>query len=168
MFFNFETSCLIIVIIVKNNEIGSAFAFLMVLSSKGKERVRLFLHFILIVFFQALLFLPNLVSTSASASELYLQNPSYLIAQSDPDEAFDPFTDYSEFDESSDEEADINFFQNGRFFTFGLITGTRGFTGNFKKYTHQVLLLDLFLVTFLIYDLDLLLEYSPATMMSLL
>lgn len=56
---------------------------------------------------------------------------SYLLAQVDPDEAYDPFTDYSEFDEESDEEADINFFRNGRFFTLGLAGGTRGFTGNF-------------------------------------
>ncbi|WP_413557062.1 outer membrane beta-barrel protein [Bdellovibrio sp. HCB209] len=55
----------------------------------------------------------------------------YLIAQSDPDEAFDPFSDYSEFDEDSDEEADVNFFRNGRFFTVGLAGGYRGFTGNF-------------------------------------
>lgn len=58
---------------------------------------------------------------------------SYLIAQSDPDEAFDPFSDYSEFDEASDEEADINFFRNGRFFTVGVIGGARGFTGNWNK-----------------------------------
>lgn len=57
----------------------------------------------------------------------------YLIAQSDPDEAFDPFSDYSEFDEASDEEADINFFRNGRFFTVGLVGGVRNFTGNFAK-----------------------------------
>jgi len=55
------------------------------------------------------------------------------IAQSDPDEAYDPFSDYSEFDESTDEEADINFFRNGRFFTVGLVFGTRGFTSNFDK-----------------------------------
>lgn len=58
---------------------------------------------------------------------------SYLLAQSDPDEAFDPFSDYSEFDEASDEEADINFFRNGRFFTVGLAGGNRSFTGNFSK-----------------------------------
>ncbi len=57
---------------------------------------------------------------------------SYLLAQSDPDEAYDPFIDYSEFDEASDEEADINFFRHGRFFTVGLAAGQRDFTGNFK------------------------------------
>lgn len=58
---------------------------------------------------------------------------AYLLAQTDPDEAYDPFTDYSEFDEESDEEADINFFRNGRFFTMGLAGGTRGFTGNMSE-----------------------------------
>ena len=57
---------------------------------------------------------------------------SYLLSQSDPDEAYDPFIDYSEFDEASDEEADINFFRHGRFFTVGLAGGQRDFTGNFK------------------------------------
>lgn len=54
----------------------------------------------------------------------------YLIAQTDPDESFDPFSDYSEFDEASDEEADINFFRNGRFLTIGVSGGMRMFTGN--------------------------------------
>lgn len=66
-----------------------------------------------------------------------LTAPAYsrttLLAQTDPDEAYDPFSDYSEFDEASDEEADINFFRNGRFFTVGLAGGMRGFTGNFGK-----------------------------------
>lgn len=55
---------------------------------------------------------------------------SYLLAQTDPDESFDPFSDYSEFDEASDEEADVNFFRNGRFFTIGVSAGMRTFTGN--------------------------------------
>ncbi|QDK47468.1 hypothetical protein DOM22_10625 [Bdellovibrio sp. ZAP7] len=68
------------------------------------------------------------------APQAYAQSSDqkhYLIAQSDPDEAFDPFSDYSEFDEDSDEEADVNFFRNGRFFTVGLAGGYTGFTGNF-------------------------------------
>lgn len=62
-----------------------------------------------------------------------LAEKSYLLAQSDPDEAYDPFIDYSEFDEASDEEADINFFKHGRFFTVGLAAGQRYFTGNFSS-----------------------------------
>jgi hypothetical protein len=46
----------------------------------------------------------------------------------DADDTYDPFADYSEFEESADEEADINFFRNGRFFTLGFTGGYRGFT----------------------------------------
>lgn len=49
------------------------------------------------------------------------------------DDAYDPFSDYSEFDEASDEEADINFFKNGRFLTAGVQIGQRGFTQNLNK-----------------------------------
>lgn len=50
-----------------------------------------------------------------------------LIAQEGYD-AYDPFADYSEFDEATDEEADIYFFKNGRFFTVGFFGGYRSFT----------------------------------------
>lgn len=59
--------------------------------------------------------------------------PRMAMAQTDPDESYDPFTDYSEFDEASDEEADINFFRNGRFFTVGFAGGPRQFTENMGK-----------------------------------
>lgn len=55
--------------------------------------------------------------------------PQTAFGQTDPEEAYDPFTDYSEFDEASDEEADINFFRNGRFLTVGLAAGPQTFTG---------------------------------------
>lgn len=44
------------------------------------------------------------------------------------DDTYDPFADYSEFEESAEEEADINFFRNGRFFTLGFQGGYRDFT----------------------------------------
>lgn len=72
----------------------------------------------------------------AQVAEHYIdstQSTQYLLAQSDPEDIYDPFSDYSEFDEASDEEADINFFRHGRFFTVGLTAGYRGFTGNFQK-----------------------------------
>lgn len=71
--------------------------------------------------------LPALAQYQAS------ERPPLLLAQTDPDEAYDPFTDYSEFDEASDEEADVNFFRTGRFFTVGLAGGYRAFTGNFAQ-----------------------------------
>src|SRR5690606_18407978 len=43
----------------------------------------------------------------------------------------DPFADFSEFEDSAEEEADINFFQNGRFFTLGFIGGYRRWTGTY-------------------------------------
>ncbi len=55
--------------------------------------------------------------------------PGVLIAQADADDAYDPFADYSEFEESMDEEEDINFFRNGRLLTLGFIGGYRGWTG---------------------------------------
>jgi len=81
----------------------------------------------------------SLCSAAPAFAQSYLSNnnhqeqKSYLLAQADPDEAYDPFSDYSEFDEASDEEADINFFRNGRFFTVGMEGGMRGYTGNFSK-----------------------------------
>jgi hypothetical protein len=62
-----------------------------------------------------------------------LENNSLLFAQATDDDAFDPFSDYSEFDEATDEEADINFFKNGRFLTVGLQLGFKGFTGDLSS-----------------------------------
>lgn len=78
------------------------------------------------------------MSSKAFAYEFQTLNPkpqgSYLLAQAESgDDAYDPFADYSEFDENSDEEADINFFRNGRFFTVGLNLGMRGFTQELGK-----------------------------------
>lgn len=56
-----------------------------------------------------------------------------LYAQSESSDAFDPFSDYSEFDQDSDEEADVNFFRNGRLLTLGLAAGPRQFTGNMSS-----------------------------------
>lgn len=51
----------------------------------------------------------------------------------DIDEGFDPFADYNENEQSAEEEADINFFKNGRFLTLGLMLGYRGFTDGFSQ-----------------------------------
>jgi hypothetical protein len=57
----------------------------------------------------------------------------------DVDEGFDPFSDYNEVEQSAEEEADINFFKNGRFLTLGLLVGYRGFTDGFSQgYTPNV------------------------------
>lgn len=54
--------------------------------------------------------------------------PGRLFAQSSETDAYDPFVDYSEFEEATQEEADINFFRNGRFFTLGFNFGIRKLT----------------------------------------
>ncbi len=47
----------------------------------------------------------------------------------DVDESFDPFSDYNEFEQDAEEEADINFFKNGRYLSLGLQLGYRGYLG---------------------------------------
>ncbi len=56
-----------------------------------------------------------------------------LSAKAQTDEAvYDPFIDYSEFEEAGEEEADINFFRNGRLLTAALLVGQRQFTEGMK------------------------------------
>ena len=57
-----------------------------------------------------------------------LHIPGLKVAQFDADDTYDPFADYSEFDEAQEEEADINFFRHGRFVTLGVLGGMRGWT----------------------------------------
>jgi hypothetical protein len=54
-------------------------------------------------------------------------------AQFDADDSFDPFADYSEFEAAEDEEADLNFFRNGRFVTMGFMGGNRMWTEGLGK-----------------------------------
>ncbi len=56
-----------------------------------------------------------------------------MLAQMDSDDSYDPFADYSEFEGSAEEEADINFFRNGRFFTLAFAFGYRRFTENLAE-----------------------------------
>lgn len=52
---------------------------------------------------------------------LVFNSPAW--SQYEGDDVYDPFADYSEFEENSQEEADINFFRNGRFFNISLLMG---------------------------------------------
>lgn len=70
------------------------------------------------------------VSWMTRAEHLHLPKGSYLVAQAEGDDAFDPFSDYSEFDDAGDEESDIYFFKNGRFLTVSFQGGMRGYTDN--------------------------------------
>ena len=92
----------------------------------------------------------NLTSSSSPRAQLIASNalgydsnfepgsetPNYhlipegrLVAQAEGDDAYDPFADYSEFEETADEEEDLNFFRNGRLLTVGFLGGYRGWTG---------------------------------------
>ncbi|AGH95574.1 hypothetical protein A11Q_1358 [Pseudobdellovibrio exovorus JSS] len=72
------------------------------------------------------LFVAILLSISLFHQHSYAQG-------TDIDEGFDPFADYNENEQSAEEEADINFFKNGRFLTLGLMVGYRGFTDGFSQ-----------------------------------
>jgi hypothetical protein len=85
----------------------------------------------------------------------------YLLAEGDADDSYDPFSDYSEFDEASDEEADINFFRNGRFFSVGFALGMRSFTEELNKLYSSAPTYGLFLSYF--FDLRLALELGFQT-----
>ena len=70
-------------------------------------------------------------------SEITLTSPtsSWLIAQNDSSKseeinAYDPFADYSEFENTAEEQENINFFQTGRFLTLGATGGIKLFTMN--------------------------------------
>ena len=52
-----------------------------------------------------------------------------ISAPSHANDAYDPFIDYSEYDDNGDEEADVNFFKNGKQFTLHFVGGYRGLTG---------------------------------------
>ena len=100
---------------------------------------------------------------SARAQEYHLLNnvPGTKVAQFDSDDAYDPFADYSEFDEAEDEESDINFFRHGRFVTLGFIGGFRGLTGNLANIYKPSVGFGLFLSYF--FDLRFALQFSFLT-----
>lgn len=62
-----------------------------------------------------------------------LFNQHVYAQTSEVDEGFDPFSDYNEVEQSAEEEADINFFKNGRFLSLGFLAGYRGFTDGLSQ-----------------------------------
>lgn len=63
---------------------------------------------------------------------LFLIPAHFALAQTtstDVDESFDPFADYNEFEQQTEEEADINFLRNGRYLTLAFVSGYRTFVG---------------------------------------
>lgn len=73
-------------------------------------------------------------------------------------ESYDPFTDFSEYEEVTEEEADVNFFRNGRFVTLGLIAGYRGVTADLGEVYEPGLFYGLQLSYF--FDLRFALQFS--------
>jgi hypothetical protein len=84
-----------------------------------------------------------------------------VFAQDEEGDVYDPFIDYSEFEEAGDEEADINFFRNGRLFTAGLAVGQRTFTEGMGKIFEDDLHYGLYLSYF--FDLRMALQLSYMT-----
>jgi hypothetical protein len=70
---------------------------------------------------------------SHAAEKNTFSYPGILLAQDDSEDGYDPFADYSEYDTSAEEEADIQFFRHGRLLSVGLGIGSRGFTQNLQK-----------------------------------
>ncbi len=69
-----------------------------------------------------------------SSGPAFAAKEYHLLAQVDSsDETYDPFADYSEYDQSEEEEADVNFFRNGRFLVLGFALGQRSFTQNLSS-----------------------------------
>ncbi len=92
------------------------------------------------------LFVALALSLSVSAhAQSVSKAPGVQVAQFDADDTYDPFADYSEFDEAQDEEADINFFRNGRFVYGRLSRLYRGSRTNVSVVARLRPLLELFL-----------------------
>jgi opacity protein-like surface antigen len=88
-------------------------------------------------------------------------NPMPAFAQEDEVDAYDPFIDYSEYEEASDEEADINFFRNGRFLTMGFNVGQRTFTEGMSELLKDDVAFGLYLSYF--FDLRFALQFGYLT-----
>jgi hypothetical protein len=83
-----------------------------------------------------------------------------LAADKDNPDYFDPFADYSEFEDSSDEESETNFLRNGRFFTIGFGLGQRGFTSEMGGIYQSGIAYGIFLTYFFQLGLAFQLGYS--------
>lgn len=111
-----------------------------------------------LVFLSALAAPMKSLAEVTSASRLNLP-PGMLVAQ--VDDSYDPFADYSEFEESVEEEEDLNFFRNGRLLTLGFIGGMRGWTQNLGQNYSSNISFGLFLCYF--FDLRFALQFGFLT-----
>lgn len=84
-----------------------------------------------------------------------------LLAQAESDDAFDPFADYSEYEQSIDEEEDINFFRNGRLLTMGFTGGLRNWTAQLQQSYSSAPAFGLFICYF--FDLRFAMQFGFST-----
>ena len=89
--------------------------------------------------FSIIFFLSSyLTGTQIASAQTHIKSTSqsWLIAKNDTTKAdeelnaYDPFADYSEFENTAEEQENINFFQTGRFLTLGFLGGVKLFTLN--------------------------------------
>lgn len=72
------------------------------------------------------------ISTFCVLPVLLLSSIALSAAEKNSSEmnAYDPFADYSEFENTAEEQENINFFQTGRFLSLGITSGAQFFTLN--------------------------------------
>lgn len=97
------------------------------------HRLVLLLAFFLFVFTPPAFAQQSTISESSSerlrlGSGVFLDGVQVAQYVAQVDDSYDPFADYSEFEESVEEEEDLNFFRNGRLLTVGFVGGMRGWT----------------------------------------
>jgi hypothetical protein len=88
--------------------------------------------FKVVVYFIILVQLSGFLADRTGLSSLLGLPSSTAFGQTSPsdvDDSFDPFADYNEFDQETEEEADIHFLRNGRYLTLAFVGGYRGFVG---------------------------------------
>ncbi len=105
------------------------------------------------IFYVALMALVLVVGTGAGWEK--------VAHAQDEGDVYDPFIDYSEFEEAGQEEADINFFRNGRLLTAGIAVGQRTFTEGMADIFENDVSYGLFLSYF--FDLRFALQFSYMT-----
>lgn len=87
--------------------------------------------------------------------------PHRAFAGDDANDAYDPFIDYNEYEVEDEEEADINFFRNGRLLTAGVLFGDRTFTQGLGKIYDNNVAYGLYLSYF--FDLRFALQFTFLT-----
>lgn len=82
---------------------------------------------------QKLRFILTVAAITLSLQNLMIEKV-YAQDEVQSEDNYDPFSDYSEFNEASSEEADINFFRNGRLLSIGILAGGKSFLGDYSDF----------------------------------